>query len=93
MKAQKKTFLTAGNYEIIVAGLVETSRFSGVDEVDVTFLPNGRTRISGCYPDQAYLFGILLRVRDMAIPLVSVICSSPEKKYYPSFNQTKRNKK
>ena len=78
MEEQKEIFQTSGSYEIIVSGLVEPYRFSGMDDVKVTYLADGLTRISGQYPDQAYLFGILLRVRDMAIPLVSVICSRPE---------------
>lgn len=91
MKAQKNIYRTSGDYEIIVEGLVEASRFSGVEEVNVSHLPNGQTRISGHYPDQAYLFGILIRVRDMAIPLISVICSRTENYRYPTNDHLKGN--
>ena len=39
---------------------------------EVSRLPNGQTTISGEGLDQAALFGLLIRTRDMGIPLVGV---------------------
>ena len=61
-----------GFYEIKVQGQVEASRFNESEPMTFTHLPNGQTLISGPVADQAALFGLLIRIRDMALPLVSV---------------------
>ena len=38
----------------------------------MTLQPNGETVLTGQVPDQAALYGLLLRIRDLGIPLLSV---------------------
>jgi hypothetical protein len=39
---------------------------------------NGETQLSGPVVDQAALFGLLMKVRDLGLPLVSVNATQPE---------------
>jgi hypothetical protein len=38
----------------------------------ITPMADGHTLISGRFPDQSALFGILIRIRDLGLPLISV---------------------
>ncbi len=60
-------------FEIRVEGHLDEARASQFAGMYVTLLPNGHTLISGAVLDQAALFGLLIRIRDMGIPLVSVM--------------------
>lgn len=60
------------SYEIKVNGHLDERRARSFAGMSITLLPNGQTQISGESMDQAALFGVLLRIRDMGIPLVSV---------------------
>ena len=40
----------------------------------VTALDNGETLLTGPVVDQAALYGVLRKVRDLGMPLVSVVC-------------------
>ena len=46
-------------------------RFEGMQ---VTKLAKGETLISGEIGDQAQLFGLLIRIRDLGIPLLEINC-------------------
>ena len=59
-------------YEIRVEGHLNDIRRDEFGDMSVTSLPDGQTQISGQIVDQAQLFGILIRIRDMGIPLLSV---------------------
>ena len=59
-------------YEIRIEGHLNDTRLSEFGELFVTTLPEGQTLISGPIADQAQLFGILIRIRDMGVPLLSV---------------------
>jgi len=63
-------------YEIRVEGYLDSRRIKELGDLQVNLLPDGQTLISGPVVDQAALFGILIRIRDMGIPLVSVISKS-----------------
>ena len=43
----------------------------------VTQTANGETLITGLVADQAALYGLLRKVRDLGLPLLSVSCSAP----------------
>lgn len=59
-------------YEIEVEGHLDKARLAEFGEMSVNLAPEGQTLISGRIVDQAALFGILIRIRDMSIPLISV---------------------
>jgi hypothetical protein len=68
----KKTPNEIQVFEIQVEGHLDAVRASEFGQMRLIRLPNGQTLISGQVVDQAALFGILLRIRDMGIKLVSV---------------------
>ncbi|HEY7350039.1 MAG TPA: hypothetical protein VH599_17100 [Ktedonobacterales bacterium] len=43
----------------------------------ITALDNGETLLTGPVVDQAALYGVLRKVRDVGLPLLSVICLTP----------------
>ena len=59
-------------FEIKVDGHLSDQRARSFEGLPVARLPNGETMISGEIKDQSELFGILIRIRDMGIPLLSV---------------------
>jgi hypothetical protein len=65
-------------YEICVLGrLPDSHRATWFEGMTVT-AQNGRTILRGSLPDQAALFGLLARLRDLALPLISVRLVEPD---------------
>ncbi|MFN8519428.1 MAG: hypothetical protein U0667_08590 [Chloroflexota bacterium] len=62
----------AGHYEIRVVGGLSSRLASAFDGMTVVTTGDGTTRISGPVPDQAGLHGLLQRLRDLGLVLVSV---------------------
>jgi hypothetical protein len=62
----------AGRYEIRVSGLLNERWAAWFDGLTVAHHDDGITVISGTLPDQAALHGLLQRVRDLGMPLISV---------------------
>ncbi len=44
----------------------------GFEGLTVTYTPTGETQLSGIIPDQAALHGLLARIRDLNLTLISV---------------------
>jgi hypothetical protein len=63
----------AGRYEIRIAGHLDPHWTTWFDGLSVSREADGTTVISGQIADQAALHGVLQRVRDLGLPLVSVI--------------------
>ncbi len=62
----------AGRYEIRLMGHLDARWATWFDGLTVRHGSDGTTVISGQVPDQAALHGLLQRVRDLGLPLVSV---------------------
>ncbi len=62
----------AGRYEIRLAGRLDAHWDAWFDGVTVSPAGDGTTIISGPVADQAALHGLLQKVRDLGLPLVSV---------------------
>ena len=62
----------AGRYEIRLAGHLDARWAAWFDGLTVGQQGDGTTLISGPIVDQAALHGLLQRVRDLGLPLVSV---------------------
>jgi hypothetical protein len=67
-----------GRYEIRVAGRLDARWASWFDGLDLSHESDGTTVLRGLVVDQAALHGLLSRVRDLGLPLVSVIRVDPE---------------
>jgi hypothetical protein len=59
-------------YEIRVEGRLGADWSSWFDGLAVETMPNGETILRGPVADQAALHGILVRIRNLGLPLVSV---------------------
>ena len=62
----------AGRYEIRLRGQLDAHWTTWFDGLAVSHESDGTTVISGSIADQAALHGLLQRVRDLGLPLVSV---------------------
>jgi hypothetical protein len=62
----------AGCYEIRLTGLLDAHWAAWFDGLTVSHEGDGTTLIKGAVADQAALHGLLQRVRDLGLPLVSV---------------------
>ncbi len=64
-------------YEIRLKGHLEARWVKWFDGLAITLDENGNTLLSGPVVDQAALHGLLKKVRDLGMPLVSVIQVEP----------------
>ncbi|MDQ1617049.1 MAG: hypothetical protein QOJ60_2988 [Actinomycetota bacterium] len=68
----------AGRYEIRIDGRLEHRWAAWFDWLTLTQESDGTTVISGPMVDQAALHGLLQKVRDLGLPLVSVTQVEPD---------------
>jgi hypothetical protein len=66
-------------YEICVRSHLDPRWSEWFEGFAITLKDNGETRLSGSIVDQAALFGLLMKVRDLGLALVSVIPIQPER--------------
>jgi hypothetical protein len=59
-------------YEIHIFGHLDDRRARAFAGMDITHLDGGVTSLVGPVPDQAALYGLLTRIRDLGVPLISV---------------------
>jgi hypothetical protein len=59
-------------YEIRISGHLAPRRAASFEGLTLSHADGGTTVIRGLFADQAALHGVLARVRDMALPLISV---------------------
>ena len=64
---------TSGRYEIRLKGHLDARWATWFDGLSLTHEGDGITVIHGPVVDQAALHGVLRRVRDVGLPLISVI--------------------
>jgi len=74
----KTTADGAGRYEIRLKGHLDARWASWFDGLTLATCNDGTTTISGPVTDQAALHGLLERVRDLGLPLISVARIEPE---------------
>jgi hypothetical protein len=65
-------------YELRVEGVLDQRWSDWFDGLQITSEPGGVTVLSGRVADQAALHGLLAKVRDLALPLLSVRRIDPE---------------
>jgi hypothetical protein len=66
-----------GHYEIRIGGRLDERRASWFDGMTVTDGGDGTTVLRGPVADQAALHGLLQRVRDLGLPLITVTRTDP----------------
>jgi hypothetical protein len=59
-------------YEIRIYGQLDDGWQGWFDGMSITLEEDGTTLLSGPVPDQPALYGLLRKVRDLGLPLVSV---------------------
>lgn len=70
-------------YKIRLRGHVDAAWFDALDGLEASYESSGETVLMGAVADQAALFGVLARVRDLGVPLLSVTAVT-EKRDGPS---------
>jgi len=59
-------------YQIILNGVLDSKWSEWFDGMEVKSQPSGETTLTGPVADQSALHGLLQKIRDMGLPLVSV---------------------
>jgi hypothetical protein len=59
-------------YQIRVKGHLDSCRLRSFADLSIAYDTCGETVLTGPMPDQAALYGLLNRLRDLGIPLLSV---------------------
>jgi hypothetical protein len=65
------------SYEIVIGGHLDPCWSDWFAGFELTHLEGGETLLSGSLPDQAALHGLLERIRDLNLTLISVSRGSP----------------
>jgi hypothetical protein len=68
----------AGRYEIRIAGRLDAHWAAWFDGLTVSHASDGTSVINGPVADQSALHGLLQRVRDLGLPLISVARVEPD---------------
>ena len=63
---------TEKTYQIILRGYLEPQWSEWFDGLEIDYLNSGETSLTGPLIDQAALYRVLLKIRDLGIPLISV---------------------
>ena len=74
----------AGRYEIRIQGHLHSRWAAWFDGLSLTNNSDGTTIITGLVLDQAALHGLLQKVRDVGLPLVSVAQVDPDQPDVPT---------
>ena len=59
-------------YQIRIAGLLDPSWTDWFDDLTITYVADDVTLLTGPLPDQAALHGVLNKIRDLGLTLLSV---------------------
>lgn len=68
-----------GVYQIRLRGSLDNRWANWFDGMAVTLAENGDTLLTGQAQDQAALLGLIAKVRDLGVPLVSVAPFEPDR--------------
>ncbi len=71
--SEQDTTMQADLYEIRVKGHLDDRWANWFDNLTITLEADGTTCLSGPVVDQAALYGILKKVRNLGLPLISLI--------------------
>jgi hypothetical protein len=74
----------AGRYEIRIQGHLDNRWVTWFDGLTLTTRSDGTTTMSGLVVDQSALHGLLHKVRDVGLPLISVTRVEPDQPNLPT---------
>jgi hypothetical protein len=74
-------------YEIRIAGHLSRLWTDWFDGLAISLEDNGQTLLTGPVVDQAALHGLLKKVRDLGMPLLSVNCVEPRQADAPDIQE------
>ena len=66
-------------YQIVVKGHLDSEWSDWFDGLTITMVDNGETILSGPIVDQTALHGVLIKIRDLGLPLLSLVRIEPER--------------
>jgi len=72
-----------GHYEIRIKGPLDDQWADWFGVLTITLEEDGNTLLTGPVIDQAALYGLLKKVRDLGMPLLSVNRVKPEQEHAP----------
>ena len=64
-------------YEIKIKAHLDQRWLERFEGLELTYLEGDMTLLSGSLPDQSALHGLLERIRDLNLTLISVTCGGP----------------
>jgi hypothetical protein len=70
--------MTQGIYQIKVKGQLDTSRSEWFEGWTITQGNDGTTLLTGPVTDQSALHGVLIKIRNLNLPIISVTCVKPD---------------
>ena len=59
-------------YEVMIGGILDESWSEWMDGLSITPTEDGNTVLAGPIRDQSALYGLLVKIRDLGLPLLSV---------------------
>lgn len=65
------------HYEVKIKGHLDENWSESFADLKFTYPEENVTMLSGWLPDQAAIHGLLERIRDLNLTLISVTCDSP----------------
>ena len=65
-------------YRIVVKGHLDSEWSDWFDGLTITMVDNGETILIGPIVDQTALHGVLIKIRDLGLPLLSLTCTEPD---------------
>jgi hypothetical protein len=66
-------------YQIVVKGHLDSEWSEWFDGLTITMVGSGETILSGPLADQTALHGVLIKIRDLGLPLLSLTRIDPER--------------
>ena len=68
-------------YQIVVKGHLDSEWSDWFDGMTITLVGNGETILTGPIVDQTALHGVLIKIRDLGLPLLSLVRIEPEREH------------
>lgn len=71
-------------YRITIQGHLNSEWSDWFDGLTITLVDNGETILTGPIVDQTALHGVLIKIRDVGLPLLSLTRVEPEREHEPN---------